>query len=152
MQAPWPVSARELLNNLTEIPQPPKTGTFKGFTGLPGQDLRRMRFEATPDHVKVSLQGRAGSVLDEEKKDLKLYRFKEDQASLVVRLPDASFVFLKNEEGRILESYPQALRLMTGWRIKANKKVAKIVLIEDVHPSWPRPESLKEALPPDLPY
>lgn len=152
---PLPVSARELINNLNVVEKTPdlKPQIFKGYSSLQSPDPLELQLVFAPGDLTVSLKKRGGAKFDFGLKDLELFRFKDDPASVVIRLPDKTFIYLNWEPMRTLQSYPQPLDVMAGWMIKPDgKNVSKIVLIEEVHPSWPRPESLKEALPPDLPF
>lgn len=144
---PLPVSVRELLANLTDYAEPLGlvTTAFKGYASMASANPMQLRVDRAPGQLKIFLRGR-------EQKDPMLFQFKGDPDSLVARFVDMTFIYLKTEPNRTLQSYPQPLTVLSGWLIKPNKKTAKIVLIEEYHPSWPRVESLKEALPPDLPY
>ncbi len=146
-----PVSVRELLANLQVSPAPRTEATimYKGYLGPQTPEPRRMSLEFAGGTMRMTLQN-TGYTKTLESGELEHFRFKNDENSIVIKMQKTTFIYLKREPGRILQAYPQASVLLTGWMIRGNKPATKIVLLKETHPSWPRPDSLREALPEDL--
>jgi hypothetical protein len=145
-----PISVRELLHNLSEHSGPIRSGSFKGYTRLQSTEPLRLKLNWDSTNLRLEWHGRGGENVWQAK-DLGVFQFKEDPASLVLRLPDNSILFLKYEAAKSLTAYPQSLQVFTGWHVD-KRNASKIVMIEDVQNGWPRADSLKEIWPEDLPY
>jgi hypothetical protein len=154
---PMPLSTRELLNNLTPYAAPADVEMmteYKGYSHLEGRDPLRFYINFPVGKFRMNRQTRAGKEQSWDSADLQLFHFKGDPNSLVLRLPDKTIIFLKYTPQLALAAYPQTLRAWVGWVIRpqTRAKPAKIVLVENVNPDWPRALSLKEAMPQDLHY
>ncbi len=146
-----PVSVRELLHNLSEHRGPIRSGSFKGYTNLQSADPLKLKLNWDSADLRLEWQSRAGSSNIWSSQELGLFQFKQDPQSLVIRLPDKSFLYMKYEAEKILTAYPQSLKVFTGWHVR-DRRASKVVMIEDLQSGWPRAESLKEIWPEDLPY
>ena len=120
-----PVSARELIHHLAQVPPPP----VRAYKGYDLNGPAEFRLELSAEH--------------------KYFRFKDDESAIVLQDAQGNIIYLR--EVPTPKAFPPEFHTLAGWRVY-KKRVSRLVLIQDVHASFPRVESLIEAAPPDLQY